>query len=728
MNTQQPINRIPEYRRRRHHGRHLLLLSYLPFTLLPVMVLAIVPTIVQAETANGHVLEEVVVTARHREESLQELSISASALSGDFLREAGVNRTRDLEYMVPNLVFGNTGTDGETFVGIRGVGDFSRNIGFDTRVGVYIDQVFVGQSLAINQAMVDVDRVETLRGPQGTLFGKNTSSGVISIVSKQPEPELGGWLELDVGNYDSAGLSGALNVPLNDTTAVRGSFIVKEQDGYVDNLYNGKELLSQDFWGARINLINHTSDALTIKASADYYHSEPNILFLEPTLALIDGAPKPYEVNQDVDLQDDSDSGGASLTIDYEMANGYILTAITGYRFSERNTNSDEDASPADLLYARLFHDEFDQFTQEVRLASPANDRYDFVVGAYVFVQDAESRRDAFGGVDFGGPFLAALTVADVDTESYALFINGNYHINDAWSINAGLRLNEERRDVSFDQAATAFFGPVTLDDSESDSDVNATLSIKYHFSESIAFYAAYSRGTKSGGWNLDFVPNADIAFDGETVDSFEIGFKSEWWDRRIRLNGATFYATYEDFQVFQFQDTALGTNLVLTNAGEVTSKGIELELTALPTDQLMITAGVGYTDASFDEFRNGGGIGVHFDGNDLARAPEWTGNFTAQYSQPISVGELQFRYEYSYRGDQYFNPNNFDDNFAEAYGLSNASIKWLSEDEAWQITAWGRNLADKRYLHNRGVSFLGIPFDLYGQPRTYGVTLRRDF
>lgn len=720
MSIKKTSYRTIENRPHQPYYYRLLLLIYFPLVAQSAMV--------QAESTAGHVLEEVVVTARHREESLQELSISASALSGDVLREAGVSRTRDLEYMVPNLVFGNTGTDGETFVGIRGVGDFSRNIGFDTRVGVYVDQVFVGQSLAINQAMVDVDRVETLRGPQGTLFGKNTSSGVISIVSKQPEQELGGFVELDVGNYDSVSVSGAINAPFNETTALRASFIVKQQDGYVDNLFNGKDLLSQDFWGARINLLNTSLSALTIKVSADYYHSEPNILFLEPTSAAVDGAPKPFKVNQDVDLQDDSDSGGASLTLDYDMANGYVLTSITAYRFSERNTNSDEDASPADALYAKLFHDEFDQFTQEVRLASPANDRYDFVIGGYLFVQDAESVRDAFGGVDFGGPFLAALTDAEVDTDSYALFVNGNYHLNDSWSINVGLRLNEERREVSFVQAATPFFSAVALDESESDSDFNATLSLKYHFSENIAVYAAYSRGTKSGGWNLDFVPSADIAFDGETVDSFELGFKSEWWDRRIRLNGAAFYANYEDFQVFQFQTTNLGTNLVLTNAGEVTSKGIELELTALPTENLMITAGLGYTDATFDEFRDGGGIGVHFDGNNLARAPEWTGNVSAQYVQPLPLGELQFRVEYSYRDDQYFNPNNFDDNFAEGYGLSNASIKWLSAREQWQVTAWGRNLADKRYLHNRGVSFLGVPFDLYGQPRTYGVTLRRSF
>jgi len=673
-------------------------------------------------------LEEITVTARHREESLQDLSISASAISSDTLRDAGVNRTRDLEYMVPNLVFGNTGTDGETFVGIRGVGDFSRNIGFDTRVGVYLDGVFVGQSLAINQAMADVDRVETLRGPQGTLFGKNTSSGVISIVSTAPSQELGGFVEVEAGDYNNIGASAAINIPLSDTMAARASFVVKEKDGYVDNLYNGKDLLSQDFWGARVKLLSTPSDQLSMTFSADYYKSQPNILFLEPTDATIDAAPKAFEVNQNVDLHDNNDSGGASATVEYEFENQFLLTSISSYRFSERNTNSDEDASPADVLYVNLFHDEFQQFTQEFRLASPSNDEYDYVLGAYLFSQKAESARDAIGGVDFGGPFLAALTEARVDTDTFAVFANGNYYLNESWSLNAGLRYNTEDREVDFDQASTAFFGAVTVDDSESASDVNLTMSVKYTHSDELNIYAAYSRGSKSGGWNLDFVASDDIAFDGETVDSMELGFKSEIFDHRVRLNGAIFYAEYEDFQVFQFQDTDLGTNLALTNAGKVSSKGMELELTAVPSANLFITAGVGYTDASFDEFRNGGGLGVHFDGNKLARAPEWTGSLSAQYTQSFSSGELNYRAEYSYRDEQFFNPNNFEDNHASGYGLANASVKWVAEGDAWELSLWGRNLADKRYSQNSGVSFMGVPFDLYGEPRTYGLTFRKNF
>jgi len=673
-------------------------------------------------------LEEITVTARHREESLQDLSISASAISSDTLRDAGVNRTRDLEYMVPNLVFGNTGTDGETFVGIRGVGDFSRNIGFDTRVGVYLDGVFVGQSLAINQAMADVDRVETLRGPQGTLFGKNTSSGVISIVSTAPSQELGGFVEVEAGDYNNIGASAAINIPLSDTMAARASFVVKEKDGYVDNLYNGKDLLSQDFWGARVKLLSTPSDQLSMTFSADYYKSQPNILFLEPTDATIDAAPKAFEVNQNVDLHDNNDSGGASATVEYEFENQFLLTSISSYRFSERNTNSDEDASPADVLYVNLFHDEFQQFTQEFRLASPSNEDYDYVLGAYLFSQKAESERDAIGGVDFGGPFLAALTEARVDTDTFAVFANGNYYLNESWSLNGGLRYNTEDREVDFDQANTAFFGAVTVDDSESASDVNLTMSIKYTHSDELNIYAAYSRGSKSGGWNLDFVASDDIAFDGETVDSMELGFKSEIFDHRVRLNGAIFYAEYEDFQVFQFQDTDLGTNLALTNAGKVSSKGMELELTAVPSANLFITAGVGYTDASFDEFRNGGGLGVHFDGNKLARAPEWTGSLSAQYTQSFTSGELNYRAEYSYRDEQYFNPNNFEDNHADGYGLANASVKWVAEGDAWELSLWGRNLADKRYSQNSGVSFMGVPFDLYGEPRTYGLTFRKNF
>jgi iron complex outermembrane receptor protein len=682
------------------------------------------------------VLEEIVVTARHREERLQDLSISATAIDGATLERSGVARARDLEYMVPNLVFGNTGTDGETFVGIRGVGDFSRNIGFDTRVGVYVDGVFVGQSLAINQALVDVDRIEVLRGPQGTLFGKNTSSGVISINTRRPEHEFGGFVNFEYGNYDNVGGSGAVNLPLGDSLAARGSFVVKQRDGYVKNLFNGKDLLSEDYWGARGQLLFTPADRLEVRLSGDWYQSRPNILFLEPTAEVpgvtfggFAAAPKRLQVSQDVDLKDRLENGGVSLSIEYETAGGFTLTSITGYRFSDRVTNSDEDASPLDGLYVDGFHDDLHHVTQEFRLASPRHERFDYVLGAFYFHQRAESLRSAMGGVVFGGPFLAAHSETEVDVDAWALFGNGNFHLNERFSINAGLRLNQEDREVQFDQAATPFFPPILLREGESEFNVTATASLNYRFSDDVRGYFTWGRGTKAGGWNVDFVSVADIRFADETVDTFEVGVKAELFGRRLRVNGAVFHSEFSNFQVFQFQATDLGTNLILTNAGEVTATGVELEVAAVPMEGLLLTGGLGYADTTFERFRDGGGIGIDFDGNTLPRAPEVTASASIQYTHPAGAwGDLVWRGEYSYRDDQYFNPDNLPNTLGAGYSLFNARVGLVGAGDSWEIFVWGRNLTDERYVTNRGVSFLGIPFDLYGTPRTYGVSIRKNF
>jgi iron complex outermembrane recepter protein len=380
---------------------------------------------VMAQSRSSEPIEEIVVTARHRAENLQAVPVSMSAISGAAIEDGRTSTLQELEHMVPNLVFGDTGSSGETHVGIRGIGDFSRNIGFDTRVGIYMDGVFAGQSLAVDTGLVDVAQIEVLRGPQGTLFGKNSSSGALSITSNIPELGVSsGSARVGGGNLDNAYGEGIVNVPLGDIAAARVAVVSKRQDGYVKNLFDGRDLMSADHTFARVRLRVQPSATLGLNLSYDVRRQNNDILFLEPEAAFENGAGNPAAarrrvVDQDADLIDDNSSSGGALTVDYTLPNGGVLTAITGFRSADRKVGSDEDATRAFALHARYFKDDFEHFTQELRFASSDHLPLRYVLGAFYFDQKARTNRTVALGPAFGGPpqgVDAAVQDSAVDT------------------------------------------------------------------------------------------------------------------------------------------------------------------------------------------------------------------------------------------------------------------------------------------------------------------------
>ena len=678
----------------------------------------------------------IVVTARQRAEDVQEVPISISTIGGDALVEGRIDTLQEIEYAVPNLVFGETGTSGETHIGLRGIGDFSRNVGFDTRVGVYIDGIFAGQSLAVDQGLVDIAQIEVLRGPQGTLFGKNSSSGVINIITQKPKlGELSGSVQIGGGNLDTIYGSAILNVPLGENAAGRFSLVAQNQDGYVKNLTTGKDLLSNDHLLGRGRILIEPTDSLEIILSGDFRKQDNDILFLEPEPDV--NAPGRFTVAQDGPLIDENRGFGFGLEANYTFGNGYKLTSITGYREAKRKVGSDEDASPDYGLHIKFFNDKFEHFTQEIRLASPGENPFRFVVGGYFFHQEGSQLREGYFGPGFGAPAdtLAARGSASVDTTAWAGFINANLDLTDTLTLTGGIRYTNEKKDASVDQfgspAGLADFTGFT--DSLNDDSVTATASLQYQATDNLLVYASYDRGYKSGGFNVDFVGSTgEIPFDSETVDSFEAGFKSDLWDNRLRFNVSAFYAEYSNFQVFQFQTVGGNTLLIASNAASVTTQGIEVEGFVRLTDNFEISYGLGYVDAEFDDFPGGAtddlGVPINIAGNSLPRAPKVSGSVTGRYKFPIGgSADGTFSVTYSHRGEQFFNPDNRDRTRQGAYGLLNASLD-IELNDRWTIGIWGRNLTDEVFRTNRGVSFLGIPFSLYGQPRTYGSEVRVNF
>jgi iron complex outermembrane receptor protein len=695
---------------------------------------------VSAWSQDDDVIDEIVVTARHRTESIQSVPISISAVSGSFLADQRITSLQGLEHSVPNLVFGETGTSGETHIGIRGIGDFSRNIGFDTRVGVYIDGVFAGQSLAVDQGLVDLAQVEVLRGPQGTLFGKNSSSGAINIISNKPElGETSGELRVGAGNFDTVSGQAVLNVPLGEIAAARVSLYTQEQDGYIRNLFTGKDNMSSDHTIGRLRLRVQPSDALDINFSFDFREQDNTLLFLEPDgdweIANGNPAAEPrFVADQDADLIDENSGSGGGLTIDYTLDSGHVLTSITGFRTVDRKVGSDEDATSLFTLDARYFEDDFDHFTQEFRLASPEDQSFRYVVGAFFFDQDAETDRKVALGPGFGGPpegVDAAIQDSSVDTSNLAVFVNGNVDLSDRWTLSGGLRYTDEEKDARIDQFVFPGFGLAELiqESFSRDEDyTTATLNIQYQATDDMLTYFTYSNGYKAGGFNVDLVPTtSDLFFEEETVDSFELGLKSDLLDGRLRLNVTAFHAEYDDYQVFQFRfDPFSGTTaLLVSNAASVTTQGIEIEGVAHFNDNFELAYGFGFTDAEFDDFPGGsidaGGNAENAGGNTLPRAPDFTASLTAIYNFTAGDADGRASLSYTHRGEQYFNPDNRENSRQPSYGLLHASLDFDINDN-WSVGVWGHNLTDEVYRGMRGVSFLGVPFSLYMQPRTYGI------
>jgi len=687
------------------------------------------------------VLEEVLVTARHREESLQQVPISISAVRGDVIIEARMTSMQDLEHSVPNLVFGETGSSGETFIGIRGIGDFSRNIGFDTRVGVYIDGVFAGQSLAVDQGLVDVQQVEVLRGPQGTLFGKNSSSGVINIVSNKPViGENSGEFRLRAGNLDTLYGSAIANLSMGEHSAARLSIVAQQQDGYIENLFTDVDLMSNDNLLGRGRFRFQPSDALDINFSFDFRRQHNDLLFLEPDASYENAVGNPlatpdFVVDQDALLIDENDGWGTGLTVDYVFDNDFVLTSISGYRSVDRKVGSDEDATRVFTLDARFFEDDFEHFTQEFRLASPGDRRFRYVLGAFYFDQQAVTDRRVALGPGFGGPpegVDAAVQDSSVDTQNWAFFVNGNYDVSDRFTLSGGLRYTDEQKDAVINQNVFPGFGLATHIAEQFDRDedyVTVTANLQYQVSDAVTTYFTYSSGYKSGGFNVDLVPTVeDLKYEEETVDSFEIGLKSDLLEGRLRLNLALFHAEYDDYQVFQFRfDPFSGTTaLLISNAASVTTEGFEIEGTALLHENFSLGFGLGYNDASFDDFPGGAvdadtGESINVAGNVLPRAPEWTANFTGRYYFKLGTVDSTLMVNYTFRDTQFFNPDNRENSRQGGYGLWNASLDF-DLGESWGMALWGQNLTDETYRTMRGVSFLGVPFSLFAQPRTYGV------
>ncbi|MEE8058142.1 MAG: TonB-dependent receptor [Pseudomonadales bacterium] len=676
-------------------------------------------------------LEEVIVTSQQRVENLQDVPIAISVYNTTQLDRLGANTLAELAPAIPSINFGQGGRSSRGEISIRGVGDYSRNIGSDARVAVYVDGVLTGRSSSFNQYLHDIERVEVLRGPQGTLFGKNTLSGAINITTLKPNKQFKASLQTESGNYRYRSHTVQVNTPITQQLYSSLQLGITKRDGFIDNITLDRDLQGINRQVGRLKLRYLPNDRLEINISADGLNED---IHATNAVALADGgftgfttAPDARKVAHDTPEFEKRRYWGGALTSQYVGETGYQFETITAYRETAFSELSEEDYSPLDVA-SSLFDEDNEQWSQEFRLLSPQHDAFDYIVGLYYLDQNISTQRYAETGENFIIPNAKVTTPAAADTRSVAVYMHGNYSLSQQWKINGGLRYTKEDKRIDYRSIdSTGLFINAQHKDSTVLYELSPKLGLAYHANNRTLLYSSISRGFKSGGWNADFLSTLDnIKFDPEYATSLEIGVKSTSLDQLITLNIAGFITKFKDFQVFQFVPTANnGTILALTNASKVTSRGIEVETVYILSDALRFSASLAYVDAAFDRFKHGGGIGIHYDNNQLPYAPDFSSHLAIDYQKAISQNTEFFTHiSYNYSDGYYSNPNNRDAYTLDSYDIVNAK-SGIVIDKKWHISLWAKNLLDETYLRQRTVSFLGVPRGYYETPRTYGLSVK---
>lgn len=682
-------------------------------------------------------LKPIIVSAQKRQEDIQKVPISITAITSKEISQRNSDRVIELEYAVPNMRFSRDHLDQSTAIDIRGVGGRSRNIGQEGRAAVYVDGVYMGRSITINQNLFDVEAVEILRGPQGTLFGKNTVSGAICLRTIKPFHRLEGKINIEAGNYNHLNTIAVLNIPLMQNRLYSRISLKKlYRKGFITNLYDNTDLNGANVIAGRVQLRYLASSKLEINmnVNGDRDHVDKTIC-VGIAGSPYELAPDPRQVSHDADEFRNRDLYGGSLTVDYELPRGYSLKSISAYQWNKFNGEGDEDYTPVFEAIAN-FDEQSSHFTQEIQLTSPPLKTFDFVSGLYYFYQITKTTRNSSGGPAFFIPNCKITTPGNVKTQSIAGYVNGNWHLTKRITINGGLRYTFEGKKIIY--SSISIPGPliyIDIDnfrDSFSEGVFSPRGGINFSINDNSMIYGAIARAYKSGGWNADYLySEQQIRFHSEFATNYEFGLKSTMWNNRLRFNAAAFLTKFMDFQVFQFvyadKPTAV---MVLTNAGKASTKGFEIELSALPFPDVTLTSSLGFTDATFDEFKDGGDPGEHYDGHKLPWAPEIQFNIALDFRKKVGhIGRLIAHGDFAYTDEYFTNPNNDPIDFLiKDYYLLNARIGFEFKNGNWGIYFWSKNLMDELYMRYKDRSGLEVHRAWYGMPRTYGIQVSYRF
>ncbi|WP_298747423.1 TonB-dependent receptor [uncultured Brevundimonas sp.] len=703
-------------------------------------------------TAEAADVGDVIVTARRRDEALKDVPISVSALGAERLEETGATDITALQQQTPNATVQVARGSNSTLISfIRGVGQQDPLWGFEPGVGLYIDDVYVARPQGAVLDIFDIERIEVLRGPQGSLYGRNTVGGAIKYVTSRlsQDPEL--TLRGAYGSYNQIDLLASGSVPLADNFRVGGAVASYQRDGFGQNLNTGAEHYDKDVLAGRLSAEWEPRDDMSIRLAYDRVEDDSNprhghreVAGATPAGAVLPGV---YDTNAGIGDDNSVMTQGASATLQLDLNDHWTFKSITAWREGETDTVIDFDNTPAPTLDIPAYYAD-DQLTQEFQFLFDY-DRIQGVAGFFYLDGHAEGAFDTI----LGAAGFVIGTAGSVDTESWAGFADVNLDLTERLHLGLGVRytLDDKQGTVFRANYAGATRSPLlggapraptlvrTDYTNEKDfSQFTPRVALSFDLSDDVTTYASYSQGFKSGGFDMRgdaiLTPDTVDGYDPETVDSWEIGLKGAL--DRLTFAASVFYNEYQDQQVTTQVPAGAGIASFVDNVGQSTLSGAEFEGSLVLTDNLTANLAVGYLEAGFDEFiRYNLATAAYEDISDLVvlqNAPEWTGYFGLTWRGDVAGGELAVTPSVSYRGDSsmFEFPNPILDQ--QAYSLVDLSVVWTDPTDRYTLGLHGKNLTDETYRVG-GYNFPGAFFDnsiigFYGPPRTVTASLQVKF
>lgn len=749
---------------------------------------------------------EIVITARRKNEKIQDVPVAANAFGAEQLTSTRTYNLRDLQALTPSLVVTVTNPR-NTSINIRGLGNNVSvyNDGLEPAVGVYADQVYLGRPGQAVFDLADIERIEVLRGPQGTLFGKNTSAGAVVITTKAPTHDLEFGGDITLANYDYRQIHAYANIPLaQDELAARIYVSKTDRDGFVTNRHDGERTQDYHDLGLRAQLLITPSESnFKLRVVGDYARQRS-----QTAAAVMTGVIREYDngalfannftdrverlgyapptidpgariVDVDANPRYRMSQGGISAIADLDLAR-HTLTSVTAYRFWNWYPHNDGDQTPFDA--GRDFHqsNEQKQFSQELRIASSGSRSVDYVAGLYYFWQGIDAASVNAYGQDAGRWFAAptvnpAVASAALDefailstsrpvTRSYAAFAQTIWHVTPTFDVTGGLRYTYEKKSGWFDQRVSgqslAHLSPAQQLQAQAIRDrfgadnyftakssagrLSGQVTLSWKVTPDALVYGTYARGNKFGGLNLSNLTTtgpyaADPVIKPETMDTYEVGLKTSWFNNGLTANIAGFWNDVKDFQT-TFVDYDRNNLSFFTNAGKVRTRGFEADVRANPARWISLYGSAAYTDAEYVSYPNApcpieitGQTSCNLDGRSLPGVSKWAlsagGEARAQLASVAGrEAELYVGGDYSYRST--FNTSASLSRYAQipGYAIVNARIGVRSDDGLFDLQLWARNLLDKNYFLSLGTNNTGLINGTLGEPRTYGVTAKTRF
>jgi iron complex outermembrane receptor protein len=695
-------------------------------------------------------IADIVVTAQKREGRLQDIPIAVSAIGSDEIERRSVLSVSDLPALVPGVSVAQHAGYNRLF--IRGIGLTSISNGQDPSVSFQVDGVVIGRPSAQLAAFFDIERIEVLRGPQGTLYGRNATGGSVNLITRRPTRELSGYFDVSYGNYDRLELTGALSGPVTTDGGVRARFAFQRltRDGYGRNVTLNEDIDDQRSFAMRGTIEADLGENADLAITADYareddhnyafhafgpYRSDVAMPGLATGGTILANS---RDVTTEVPTRNDRTFWGLSATLGVDVSDAVRIQSITGYRDSRRDNYSDPETTSRPIFAPTNTFESAEQFSQELQFLYDS-ERVKGVVGLFYYDEDLSARLDLafpFVGGLLGFPNADFEENGTVGIKSYAAFTEWTLEPIDRVRLTAGLRYSKEKRDSVGTFTIFNFLPPpngannvIPIDVDRSWDAFTPKFGIDYRPNDDLMLYASATRGFKSG---VLLVGNPNPPVNPETIWAYEAGFKSTLADRRVQFNASAFYYDFTDLQV----NKIVGNSIITENAASARTKGFEVEFRAQPVEGISLNADLTYLDAKFQTFVTGHParpeLGqIDLSGNRLVNAPKWAANAGAEFDLPVGLpGRLSLRGDMAYSGRVYFTEFNELSTSQKAVATFDLSLLYES-DSGWRASIFAKNIGNEKVVSNKFIAAAATGYAINGgfkAPRTYGVRVGYSF